>query len=104
MSTPVLSGDAFAVQNAAETIRVIIGTGDEVFACSLSDACGQDPFFVSEEFPDTSRFDAGGITEISGHHRSVDAYVVIIPVDPGSLDDADTGDRLREILDSAEPI
>lgn len=104
VSTPVLSGDAFAIQDEPETVRIVIGTGDEVFACSLSDACGQDPFFISEEFPDTSRFDAGGITEISGHHRSVDAYVVIIPLDPGALDDTRTEDALRAILDSAEPV
>ncbi len=101
VTTPLLGGDAFSLENPGATITVTIGSGDQPFACDLFGRCGEEPFFISDEFPDTSRFEDGGITEISGHHRVADGYIVIVP-SGNALDDADVFDNLRTILDSTE--
>lgn len=81
------------------TTTVTIGVGPHTFACELFDACGRQPLPVSDRFPDTSLFERGGITEISGTHAGTDAYVVIVSNSGGLETQLDT---IGEILDSAE--
>ena len=97
VTTPVVGGTAFSASSPNGSLTITLGVGAHTFACELFDVCGQAPVELTELFPDTSIFRAGGITEISGNYIDGEAYVVAASNQDLAQSDLDL---IAEIMDS----